>query len=192
MYHNYMMFTITICCFFANIICGIATVRYGLKSNGMPGVLCVLLTLTVSVVWTFAEIFFLPSENNWLGQIKFFAWTLLPFLPWIFLWRKKYKILSPELFRIGLSGFLTQAVFFTEITCLAVGGNWQESLEYDIPRYCGAILLLFAVPALLLNSLAFWIKKESWKCPNVTLALIAGLSAFFFFLVGLGSLRISV
>ena len=107
-----MMFTITICCFFANIICGIATVRYGLKSNGMPGVLCVLLTLTVSVVWTFAEIFFLPSENNWLGQIKFFAWTLLPFLPWIFLWRKKYKILSPELFRIGLSGFLTQAVFF--------------------------------------------------------------------------------
>ena len=191
-YSNGMMSIITTLCFLANMILGITTVRYGLKSNGMPGVFYTLLTLGATVFWTLSGIFFLHFENNCLGQIGFFVWNLIPVLPWIFLCRKKYRISKPYFFRLGLSGILTQAVFFTEIICLVIFGNWQDALEYDISRYCGAFLLLFAVPAFLLNSFAFWIKKESWKCPDIALALIAGLSAFFFFLLGVGAMRISV
>ena len=192
MYNNNMMSIITIHCFLANMILGIATLRYGFKSNGMPGVLYTLLAVSASVFWTLAGIFFLHFENNCWGQMGFFAWTAMPCLPWIFLCRKKYKFSKPYFFRLGLFGILTQAVFFTAETCLTVTGNWQDALEYDIPRYCGAFLLLFAVPAFFLNSLAFWTKKESWKCPDIALAMIAGLSGFFFFLVGAGALRISV
>lgn len=185
-----MMFIITV--FFTNIILEITTVRYGFKSNGMPGVLYTLLSLSASVFWTLSGIFFLPFENTPAGQAKFLIWNLVPLLPWIFLCRKKYRISSVRLFLIGLSGIFSQAVFLTGVIYLALGENWQKALEYDISRYCGAFLLLFAVPGLLLNSLTFWIKKESWKCPNIALALIAGSSAFFFFILGVGALRLSV
>ena len=192
MYSKSMMFTAMIDCFLANMIFGIMTLRYGFKSNGMPGVLYTLLTLSASAFWIITGMFFIHFENNCCGQTGFFAWTAIPFLPWIFLFRKKNKVSKPYFFRLGIAGILTQAALFTAVTCLAVNGNWQEALEYDISRYCGAFLLLFAVPAFFLNSLAFWFKEENWKCPDIASAMIALLSAIFFFAVGAGALRISV
>ena len=185
-----MIFIITT--FFGNIFLGIATARYGFKSNGMPGAFYALLTLSLSVFWTLCGIFFMPFENNWWGQSTFFMWNLIPFLPWIFLCRKKYRISFSGGLRLGFAGILFQSVFLAGVTYLALGENWLEALEYDISRYCGALLLLFAVPALLLNSLVFWFEKESWKCPNHLLAILAGAGAFFFFCMGLASLRVSV
>ena len=179
-------------CFLANVILGIATLRYGFKDNGMPGVLYTLLAVSASVFWTVSGICFLHFENNCLGQMGFFAWTAIPCLPWIFLCRKKYKISKPYFLRFGIAGILTHAAFFAGVTYLAVTGNWQEALEYDISRYCGIFLLLFAVPAFLLNSLAFRFKEENWKCPDITSAMIALLSAIFFFAVGVTVLRVSV
>ena len=192
MYSKSMMFTDIIHCFLANVILGIATVRYGFKDNGMPGVLYTLLAVSASVFWTVSGICFLHFENNCWGQMGFFAWTAMPCLPWIFLCRKKYKFSKPYFLRLGIAGILTHAAFFAGVTYLAVTGNWQEALEYDISRYCGIFLLLFAVPAFLLNSLAFWFKEENWKCPDIASAMIALLSAIFFFAVGAGALRISV
>ncbi len=191
MYSKSMMFTDIIHCFLANVILGIATLRYGFKDNGMPGVLYTLLAVSASVFWTVSGICFLHFENNCWGQMGFFAWTAMPCLPWIFLCRKKYKISKPYFLRLGIAGILTHAAFFAGVTYLAVTGNWQEALEYDISRYCGIFLLLFAVPAFLLNSLAFWFKEENWKCPDITSAMIALLSAIFFFAVGVTVLRVS-
>lgn len=190
-----MMLTLAIHCLLANILLGAATARYSFKCNGMPGVFYALLTLGGSVFWTLIGPLIalsLPFTENWCRVVIFFIWEFALFLPWGILCRNKYKLSSPWFFWIGFSGILTQSSFLAGLILMTVGEDLQKVLEYDISRYCSCLLLLFLVPAFILAALTFSFKKESWKCPDATLALASWACALFFFCTGLFSLKASV
>ena len=189
-----MMLIFTICCFFATILLGIVTVCCGFRNNGMPGVFYTLLTSGGTVFWSLlgpSIVLSLPFMENWCRIVIFLIWESVIFLPWLILCRNKYKVSAPGFLQIGISGIFTQLSFLVWIVFMLTRENLQEVLEYDIGRFCGGLLLLFAVPAFILTALAFSFKKKSRQCPDTTLALAAWSCALFFFCAGLSGLKIT-
>ena len=189
-----MISDLTIHCFSANILFGIAAVLYGLKSKGMPGAFYTLLALSGAILWTLLGTHtasFFSAAENWCRFGAFLLWNLLTFLPWGILCHSKYKTSEPQDFYHGIAGILTQLSFFSGIVFLTVGNDLQTVLEYDICRYCAGLLLL-EVPAFCLTAFAFSLKKESWRCPDATLAIAAWCCALFLFCTGLFFLKVSV
>ena len=134
---------------------------------------------------------FFSAAENWCRLGAFLLWNLLTFLPWGILCHSKYKTSEPQDFYHGIAGILTQLSFFSGIVFLTVGNDLQTVLEYDICRYCAGLLLL-EVPAFCLTAFAFSLKKESWRCPDATLAIAAWCCALFLFCTGLFFLKVSV
>ena len=193
-YCRNMISDLTIHCFFANILFGIAAVLYGFKSKGMPGAFYTLLALSGAILWTLLGTHiasFFSAAENWCRLGAFFLWNLLTFLPWGIWCHSKYKSSEPQDFYHGIAGILTQLSFFSGIVFLTVGNDLQTVLEYDICRYC-AFLLLLEVPAFCLTAFAFSLKQKSWHCPDATLAIAAWCCALFFFCTGLLFLKVSV
>ncbi len=193
-YIPYMIFLLTLFCFFVNILAGIVSIVCGFKSKGLTGVFYTLATLGLSYFWSITGTLFLeklPITNNWLLLTIFFIWNSAVFLPWSLLYCKNHNSPEKSFRRTGLAGFFTQIFFLTGITFCALDGSSAENLIYT-SRYCGCLLLLFIVPCLILTLIAAEVFNTKWQYRKISLLFTIALSILFFFLAGAASLRVSV
>lgn len=187
------VFLFTVCCFFANILASIVTIVYGFKCRGWTGVFYTLAALGGSCFWCITGTIWqanLPIINNMVNLTIFFLWNSGAFLPWILLYCK-YKSSEKPYRKITFAGIFTQIIFLAGITILAIDGDLQNNLDY-ISRYCGCLLLLFIAPGFILTWIAVVSMSARWKYHKISLTFVIVISALFFFLAGLGALRISV